>query len=197
METDRNVYRPGSVSPEGQSFKQQAKNKAEQARHQVRSFADSGREQVAGQIGGVAQAMRRVSGQLREENKTEAGYYTDLIGEQADRLSRYLNEHDASALVGEVEHFARRNPLMFLGGCVAAGFVFGRFFKASPPEPEGEMPLGVSGETDTSVRYTPMGTTPPIAETTPSVITTETHSIGVEPFPPFVPPPGGRTGGST
>lgn len=124
------------ASGEGARIREEARvkaqAKAEEASSRMRSWADSGRAEVATQLGGVARALHSASEQLRSEEQGRAGYYTDLLGEQADQLAHYLEEHDATDLLGEVEDFARRQPLLFLGGCAAAGFALGRFFKASP-----------------------------------------------------------------
>lgn len=118
-------------------FEEQARSTAEKARTEVRSLAEAGREEIAGQVSGIARALRNVGDQLRGDEHEQIGHYSELLGDQADRVARYLNEHDTNALLGEVEDFARRRPLLFLGGCVAIGFAVGRFFKASPPEEGG------------------------------------------------------------
>ncbi len=146
VETEDNFEEPGSPS-EGarQEFEGEVRSTAEKARSQVRSLAESGREDLADQIGGFGRALHGMGEKLRDENNEQAGHYSHLLGDQAQRVSRYLSEHDSDALVGEIEGFAREHPLMFLGGCVGIGFAIGRFFKATPGEEE-EMPAGVSGE---------------------------------------------------
>lgn len=95
-------------------------------------MADSGREEAAARFRGLARALRSASEQLRREEQEWAGDYTELIGEQADQLAHYLEEHEAANLAQDVENFARRKPLLFLGGCAVAGFALGRFLKATP-----------------------------------------------------------------
>ncbi|KUF10581.1 hypothetical protein [Pseudoponticoccus marisrubri] len=41
-----------------------------------------------------------------------------------------LNDVDFDTLAQDVSHFARRNPLLFLGGAALAGFAAARFLKA-------------------------------------------------------------------
>jgi hypothetical protein len=124
-----------------------ARRTADKARSQVRSLANAGREEVAQQIAGVARALRRAGDQMRDEEQGQIGHYGEMLGEQVERVATYLDQHDADDLVRDVESFARRRPMLFLGGCVALGFVVGRFFKASPPEArEGGMSEGFRGD---------------------------------------------------
>jgi hypothetical protein len=138
-----------SFEGERQDLKHKARRTADKARGQVRSVADSSRTQLATQIGSIGRALREAGGKLREDEHGETtSHYTEMLADRADRVSRFLEEHDAGELYGEVENVARKSPLLFLGGCAAVGFVLGRFLKASSPGGGGEerMPLGVTDE---------------------------------------------------
>lgn len=111
---------------------------ASEARQQMRSMAEAGREEVAGQLDGIARAFDGSGEQLRAQQQETAGRYARSIGERIERASRYVQERDTAALTGDTERFARSQPLLFLGGCALAGFALGRFLRASPPAPEGE-----------------------------------------------------------
>lgn len=148
VDTEGTWNEEGSSSFEGerQDLKHKAKRTAEKARGQVRSAADSGKSQLATQISGIGRALRGAGDKLREDEQGEkASHYTDMLADRADQVSRFLEEHDASEIYGEVESVARKNPALFLGGCLVVGVAIGRFFKASAGEGEGRMPLGVSG----------------------------------------------------
>jgi hypothetical protein len=45
--------------------------------------------------------------------------------------SEHRPRRDADELIGTMEDFARRQPVAFLGGAVAAGFGFARFMRSS------------------------------------------------------------------
>jgi hypothetical protein len=60
-----------------------------------------------------------------------AGRYAGKAAEGLERLSDDLRGADFDQLVARTENYARRNPAVFLGGAVAAGFLFARFIKSS------------------------------------------------------------------
>lgn len=145
MNTEGNWGGPSSsVEGERPDIEGKARETAEKARSQVLSLAETGREELAEQIGGLGRALRSSSETLRNEEQGQAGYYSELLADQAERVSRFLRDHDSSDLIGRVEGFARRQPALFLGGCVIAGLALGRFLKASPGE-SAPLPLGVTG----------------------------------------------------
>jgi hypothetical protein len=49
-------------------------------------------------------------------------------------VSTYIRDHEVRDLISETERLARREPLLFLGGAFAVGFIAARFLKASSPE---------------------------------------------------------------
>lgn len=138
METDKTTLRGASG--------------AASAKEQVRELANAGREQVAGQLDCFARALQGAGDQLESETP-QASQYTRMAGDKVGEVARYLRDHDAADLVHDAEDFARSNPLVFLGGCAIAGFLIGRFFKASPDE---EAPSGRTS--DDFYEYTPVGT---------------------------------------
>ena len=145
METHRKWSETGEAEgpSTGEKIKQHAAKQARDARSQMRSIADAGREEVATQLEGFAQALDHAGANLREQQENEtASHYTHLVGDQVRSASRYFRERDADAVVQDVEGFARRQPLLFLGGCLVTGLAIGRFLNASPPRPELEEDIG-------------------------------------------------------
>lgn len=138
MEIEHEVGR-GQVAREkirakARNVKDEARVRAEEARAQVRNFTNDRKEIVCREINGIASALRSTSEQLRDQDQERAGHYTEMIGDQAERVARFLEDHDADELTHEVETVARQRPLIFLGGCFVAGLALGRFLKASTPD---------------------------------------------------------------
>ena len=104
----------------------------EQAKDQMTSRLDVGRELAVESLSGVAQALRQTGQHLREEgSQPTLGQYADTGAQQLERFTGYLREHDTSQLLSEVEAFARRRPTLFAGGAFALGLLAARFFRSS------------------------------------------------------------------
>jgi ElaB/YqjD/DUF883 family membrane-anchored ribosome-binding protein len=69
----------------------------------------------------------------REVSSSMAGHVGDAAGDLADKGARFAatTGEQAKTLVGEIEAFARRNPLGALAGAVAVGFVIGLWGRRS------------------------------------------------------------------
>lgn len=56
------------------------------------------------------------------------------IAEQIDGFADKIRATDLNTMVHETSEFARRNPLLFVGGAAALGFLATRFLKARDPK---------------------------------------------------------------
>ena len=56
----------------------------------------------------------------------------DLAAGQVNRLADRLKTIDLTHLVDDIGNFARREPILFLGGAFALGVIASRFLKATP-----------------------------------------------------------------
>ncbi len=95
-----------------------------QASTQIREQADNGRTQLA-------DLLHSLSGELGEmaSKSTQSGPVTALAKQAAARggeLSHWLANSEPSAILNDVRRFARRRPLVFLGGAALAGVLVGR-----------------------------------------------------------------------
>lgn len=124
-----------------QDAKERVQDKAEQARReatqQAEAEAKKRKSQVVTQVNNVAQALRRASEQLREDNQNDLAGYTEEAANRVESVSSYLDEQGVRGLAQDVEQFARKQPGLFIGGAVALGVVGARFLKSSRPEGSG------------------------------------------------------------
>jgi len=109
---------------------------AESAQDTAKSHLGGQLEQVSEALGSVADAMTSVSQQLREKDQTQLASLTDQAAQRVDHLSGYVKGRDVDQLIGDVESFARRQPMVFVGGAFVLGLMAARFLKSSRPEPE-------------------------------------------------------------
>lgn len=100
-----------------------------------RQFA-GGKERAVQMIGQVAEALRH-SGQTLA-NGTDMPMISDYLGRTAtriDELSGYLEKKSLTDVVGDVERFARREPVIFTGGAFLLGLLGGRLLRSSQTAP--------------------------------------------------------------
>ena len=105
---------------------------ATQAGTKVVAGINSQKAKAADGLGGVAQALRQSSDNLRSKDpSTSFPDYVSSAADQVERLSGYLRENTVSDMVNGVEQFARRQPAIFIGSVFMLGLVAARFLKSS------------------------------------------------------------------
>ena len=109
-----------------------AKGVAAQASDQVRQKAEEQKNAGAEFGVGVAGAIRRAAGEL-DGHVPQAGQYIRTVADQIEEASDALRRRDFDQLVSGVQDFARRQPALFLGASMIAGFVAVRFLKSAAP----------------------------------------------------------------
>lgn len=105
-----------------------------QARDKTKSWLDQQMNVAAGNLDEVAHAVRSTGSTLREQGMDSYSRYAELAdgaAEAVEKASGYLREANVDQVVGEVEHFARRQPLLFLGIAAGLGFLAARFLKST------------------------------------------------------------------
>jgi hypothetical protein len=115
---------------------------ASQALGQVKEKAatkiDEQKSTLVQSLGGVADTIRQVGESLKGADEqsgvaSTAAKYGDTLAGQVEQFSSYLEKHNVSELMRDVERFARRNPAYFIGGAFALGLLGARFLKSSSP----------------------------------------------------------------
>ena len=89
----------------------------------------SGLTSVAGSIKQVGESLREADEQTPITELT--ANYGERIAGGVEQLASYFQEKDLRAMAGDVEKFARKNPLVFIGGAFALGILAARFLKSS------------------------------------------------------------------
>jgi hypothetical protein len=92
--------------------------------------ADRGLNLAASGADAVADSIRRVSVDM-EAGQPQISEFASTAADQAEALAKYLRETDVRQIIGNVENFARRQPLLFVGGAFLAGMATSRFIKAA------------------------------------------------------------------
>ena len=81
----------------------------------------------------MAEAGGEAAKSARELSSSMAGHVGDTASDLADRGARFAatTGEQAKTFAGEIEAFARRNPLGALAGAVAVGFILGLWGRRS------------------------------------------------------------------
>ena len=133
-------------APAGQAAKDQASAVWSDTKDSARSMIGNQQKAAASGLGQFAGALRKAAREMGDGN--EQAPMSRMIESAADGLERFsgsLREKDLDGLVRDAESFARRQPLVFFGAAIAAGFLAMRFMKASSP---GATTPGTSGGMD-------------------------------------------------
>ncbi len=117
--------------------------------------ADRGLDQAVDGIESVADSIRRVSLDMEAE-RPQIAEFASGAADQAEAIARHLRETDVRELIGNVEDFARRQPLLFVGGAFLLGVAASRFIKAAtgPGQTTRSQHLQSGNGTNTSRRTT-------------------------------------------
>ncbi|WP_157505597.1 hypothetical protein [Geminicoccus roseus] len=114
----------------GHDLKRQGEELAGVARERAEGFADEQKTAGADQIGGIARAANKAAEELQDTSPLLAGYVRDAAS-AADEFAGSLRNRNLGEILDDVTNYARREPVVFFGITVAAGFALSRFLKSS------------------------------------------------------------------
>ena len=154
-------------------------------RDSATTFFEEQRDRAATEIAAVGNLLCS-SVQLLDRNGGTVGNYARDAGKQINDFADRLRTRSWSGLCGDVEGFARDNPMVFLAAAVGAGFVAARVIAASANQPVGETPMQSSmallKDTGDQLRDTlrsgPAGGTTSMSDRTTGSTTTGSTSLG-------------------
>ena len=98
---------------------------AEAVSERAASVVDSQKESLAGRLDDIAKAVHRSGEQLEGHQD----WVANLVERGADELGAFadaMRTNDLQALFGNLQGLARRQPALFVGASLAAGFALAR-----------------------------------------------------------------------
>jgi len=126
----------------------QSSNLADKARQHAAELGEQAQETVTQEaIAQAHSAQSAAAGKISEAaNATEAAAdqfdpgspqaeAMRQVADQIEDVAAKLRDADVRQIANEATEYARRNPLLFLGGAALAGFAAARFLKARDPAP--------------------------------------------------------------
>jgi len=105
---------------------------AGQAKDQVKSQLSDQKLRAADGLGNLTTALRQ-TGDVMQQNGLPAPVadYAQSFASQVDRFAGYLRDKDIDAVVRDVDDYARKNPMVVVGGAFLLGVALARFLKSS------------------------------------------------------------------
>lgn len=119
------------VSATAADAKEQITRKAAQVGEQAKSTVDTRMNEVAHELGSVAEAVRQTTQEVSGDENAVVARYGERLAGQIEGISSYLNNNGVEEVLDDLQNFARRQPAMFLGGAFMLGIVVGRFLRSS------------------------------------------------------------------
>ena len=129
-------YRPdsGGAGRLAETAASEAKQVWKEARNSARESVERRRHEAASGIGELAGALHSSAEDLGQRHRETVAGLVHGAADGLDRLSGTLRSKDLDTLVRDAEAFARREPVLFFGAAVAAGFMALRLLKTGRPD---------------------------------------------------------------
>jgi hypothetical protein len=144
------------ASSTADALKTQAADLASEGRDKLMEKAQEQKRAGADYLAGVAEAIRRAAGEFEKEVPFAGGYIRTAAAE-VDHVADTVRDGDFSKLMTQTQDFARRQPTLFVGLSMLAGFGVARLLKgaaapamAASAAASGSGLSGRSGATDGS-----------------------------------------------
>jgi hypothetical protein len=112
------------------AVKEQASDFAADIGHELSKTAEDQKARGVEAIQGFVHAINTAATELENQSPLVARYVRDAA-EKVEGLSGNISSRDVKQLFKATSDLARAQPLLFLGGAVAAGFALSRFLKSS------------------------------------------------------------------
>src|SRR5919205_19496 len=121
-----------------EQVKSEAGRLTQAARSRTLSYVEEGKMRLSDNIKGMADAAPNPAQQFDDHGNAAVAEYIQRAAAGLEHFSETMRNRDVSALVDDVEGFARRQPAVFIGASVALGFLLTRFLKSSSERREAE-----------------------------------------------------------
>jgi hypothetical protein len=126
---------PTDLGAIGQEAVSQAQEQAvkivSQAREQVTASVKTQTTRGANIATVLTSTLKEAGSQLREQDEPAVATYLDQAADQIEQVGSMLDNQEYGQLIGTVQGFARRQPVLFFAAAVAVGVVGARFLRSS------------------------------------------------------------------
>lgn len=120
-----------TAGTEKQPAQEQARALWQDAKQGARSMLDEQKHTAASSIGDIAATLRSSASDLGVRNQPMIARMAQCAADGLEQVSGALQRRDLDGLIRETESYARRQPMVFFGAAVVAGFLAIRFLKST------------------------------------------------------------------
>jgi len=152
---------PGATAQTNQSkesLKQRGRDTAhdvsEAAQHQAESYFTKQRDNAAEQSQKFTSVLQKMADEFDQQQQPYFSKQARRFADTTERMSQKLRDKDLRSVCDEAKSFSRREPALFVGGVIAAGFLASRFLRSSSKHTHGND--GYSNPTDERSMGRPM-----------------------------------------
>lgn len=119
-----------------EQIQDQVSGLTQQVRQQAAETLGSQKERLADTLDTVTLLLHQAGEHADLKDKAMLSGYVDKASGQLGQWSETLRERDVTQLLDDTVQFARRQPMLFFSGALAAGFAGARFLRTSTQQPE-------------------------------------------------------------
>ena len=145
-----NVDVGAAMSEAGEQIQQQVSGLTGQVRQQTTDLLASRKEQLVDTMDTVALLLHQAGEHAELQDKVALSNYVDKASGQLNQWSDHLREREVTDLLDDTVQFARRQPMVFFGGALAAGFAAARFFRTSAEQATQQTAASTADQTATT-----------------------------------------------
>jgi hypothetical protein len=93
-----------------------------EARDEAQGFAVERRDVAASYVTDIADALDSATQVLDERGRSTSAHYVRRAADELHQFGERVNRQDVGRWIGEIEAFARTQPLLFFGGAFLIGY---------------------------------------------------------------------------
>lgn len=135
---------PRQTSPSAESLKQQGRDTAhdvgEAAQHQAEGYFNQQRDNAAEQSHKLTGVLQKMADEFDSQQQPFFSKQARKFADTTERFSHNLRDKDLRTVCNEAQSFSRREPALFVGGVIAAGFLVSRFMRSSRQHSSSQYP---------------------------------------------------------
>ncbi|MGC3874712.1 hypothetical protein ACPF7Z_15730 [Halomonas sp. GXIMD04776] len=158
----------GTATSHHDDMKEKGRQTADEVRDAARAQAegmfDHQKGVAADQAESLSTVFRKMAKEFEAQDQRYFSGYANNIARATDAISQRLREQNLDTLMYQLQDYSRRQPAVFLGGAIAAGFFLARFLNSSQQHSPSN--ASYSGSSTLSAPGT-ANTTPGAGSTTP------------------------------